>query len=203
MAAMNKTVILIDGYNVYHALDQQPEWHKYKWLDFVKLVSLFLSTNDVISGVYYFTALATWLPDKMTRHKILIKALELRGATIVYGNFKGKDRYCPNCKTWYEEKRTDVNIAIHLYRLAIEDIFDTAMIVSADSDLVPAIQAFKRTFPAKRVGVLFPFGRSSFELKNECDFHRKIKRNHLNQSIFPDEIDLGNGQKLVRPTTWT
>jgi hypothetical protein len=31
---MKKVVILIDGFNVYHALQQEQRLHKYKWLDY-------------------------------------------------------------------------------------------------------------------------------------------------------------------------
>jgi uncharacterized LabA/DUF88 family protein len=203
---MRRIAVFIDGFNVYHALDEREEWHKYKWLDFSKLVHLFASRNDVFEGIYYFTALATWMPDKMARHRILIRALELKGVNVVYGEFKKRDRFCVNCKTWYkshEEKQTDVNIAIHLFRLAVEDRYDTALIMSGDGDLIPAIKAFRASFPAKQVGVLIPFARNADELKLNCDFHRKVKRMHLEQSLFPDEIDLGDGQKLVRPVNWT
>jgi uncharacterized LabA/DUF88 family protein len=203
---MKRVAIFIDGYNVYHAVDKRKEWHKFKWLDFSKLVRLFISKNDIVEAIYYFTALATWMPDKMARHRILIRALELKGIEVVYGEFKKRDKFCSNCKTWYkshEEKQTDVNIAIHLFKLAIEDRYDRALIMSGDGDLIPAIKAFRTTFPAKQVGLLIPFARNADDLKLNCDFYQKVKRTHLEQSIFPDEIDLGSGQKLVRPASWT
>jgi len=203
--SMNRVVFFVDGFNLYHSIIDNPAYHKYKWLDISKLAALFLTKQDHIEDIIYFTALTTWNPPKMARHKHFIKALELRGLKVVYGEFRSKDRFCPLCKKNYkvhEEKQTDVNIAIHLFRLAIEDQYDTAMIISGDSDLIPSIAAVRSTFPTKKLVVIIPFGRRAEELKQVCDRYMKIKLKHLDQSMFEEEIDLGNGQKLSRPSTW-
>jgi len=202
---MKRVVVLIDGYNVYHALDEWKELRKYKWLDYSKLIFSMVSKKDKIVGIHYFTSLMTWKPEKVAKHKIFIKANELHGVNVVYGKYKDKDRFCPYCRKEYkshEEKQPDVNIAIHLFKLAMGDHFDAALIMSADSDLVPALKDFRTTFPNKEVGVLFPFGRGSKELRERVDFHRRVKRGHLDQSMFPEEIPLGDGQKLTRPASW-
>jgi len=43
----------------------------------------------------------------------------------------------------YEEKQTDVNVAIHAVAGAYEDRYDVAMIISADTDLVPAMKMIR------------------------------------------------------------
>ncbi|MBI1803243.1 MAG: NYN domain-containing protein [Ignavibacteriae bacterium] len=202
---MNRVVFFVDGFNLYHSINDNPAYHKYKWLDIAKLARAFLTQQDRLEDIFYFTALTTWNSPKMARHKLFIKALELRNVKVVYGEFRSKDRFCSLCKKTYrvhEEKQTDVNIAIHLFRLAIEDRYDTALIISGDSDLLPSIKAVQLAFPTKKIGVIIPFGRRAEELKQVCDRHMKIKLHHLDSSMFPDEIDLGNGQKLHRPVTW-
>jgi len=81
---MNRIIFFIDGFNLYHALDNNSSYHKYKWLDFVKLVKCYVTKQDKIESIYYFTALATWSKNKMRKHKILIKALELTNINIVW-----------------------------------------------------------------------------------------------------------------------
>ena len=56
---------------------------------------------------------------------------------------------------------TDVNISVALLGDAQDDLFDTAMIVSADSDLVGPVQAVLRRYPEKRVLIAFPPRRVS------------------------------------------
>jgi len=59
---------------------------------------------------------------------------------------------CNNCKTYYtshEEKQTDVNIGIYLIKEAFENSYDTAILVTNDTDLIPAIKMLKNRFPQK------------------------------------------------------
>lgn len=99
---MNKIIFFIDGFNLYHSLDANPNYHKYKWLDLAKLSSLFTTKKDKLVDIYYFTALATWNTAKANRHKIFIKAQELMGVKIVYGEFKIRDKRCRKCHQFYE-----------------------------------------------------------------------------------------------------
>jgi hypothetical protein len=55
---MSRIKFFIDGFNVYHALERKASYHKYKWLDYSKLASLFVRRQDKIVEVLYFTALA-------------------------------------------------------------------------------------------------------------------------------------------------
>ena len=202
---MDNVIFFVDGFNLYHSLDSNPNLHKYKWLNITKLTKLFLKKNEHISDIYYFTALATWAPNKVKRHKIYIKALELNNVKIVYGEFRRRTKKCPICKkqyVTYEEKQTDVNIAIHLFRLAIQDKYDKAFILSGDSDLIPSIKSVQNTFPQKSLGVIIPIGRRAELLKQTCDFHMKLKEKHLQSSLFEKTIDLGNNKKLVCPPNW-
>ena len=202
---MNRIVFFVDGFNHYHALDSCRKYHKYKWLNLSKLAKCFVKKNERIDGVYYFTALSTWSKSKREKHEKLIKALELEKVKVVYGKFRRRDKACPLCKKTYqtfEEKQTDVNMAIHLLRLAIEDQYDTAIIMSGDSDLVPSIEATKNIFPTKRIGVVIPIGRRAELLKNVCDFHFKLKERQLKSSLFNKEIDLGDSKKIVCPAGW-
>jgi uncharacterized LabA/DUF88 family protein len=48
-------------------------------------------------------------------------------------------------------KQTDVNIAIYLFEEAFKNHYDTSFILTADTDLAPAILSVKRNFPEKRI----------------------------------------------------
>ena len=84
------------------------------------------------------------------------------------GRFKAKTLTCPLCGrrcVRYEEKETDVALGVHLVELVSQDLCDTAVLVSGDSDLVPAIVAARRLRPSMAVVVAQPFGRSSVALE--------------------------------------
>lgn len=202
---MNRVSFFIDGFNLYHALDENPYYHKYKWLNLSKLSQCFVTHNDKITDIFYFTTYTTWNPEKLSRHQKYVKALECVGIKTIFGSFKSKTRTCRIChKTYktFEEKQTDVNIAIQLFQTAIKDMWDRAIILSGDSDLIPAIQATKTTFPSKQIYVIIPIGRRAEELKNVADFHMKLKRKHLETCQFDDVLIIDDKQKLARPESW-
>ncbi len=208
---MSKVVCFIDGFNLYHALDHfeqgpdQDRYKKYKWLNLAKLASLFVPRGDTLNEVLYFTTLATWNAKKVARHRVYIKAQESEGVIAVYGEFKRKQKHCKACggDFWtFEEKQTDVNIALKLFQYAIEGRYDKAVIISGDTDLLPAIKAVRSTFPGKEIGIVIPIGRASEDMKKQADFRFKMREHHLASSLLADPLTLKDGTVLHCPPTW-
>ena len=78
------------------------------------------------------------------------------------GHFKEKQKKCLKCGAkWcaHEEKQSDVNFALHLLHQAHIDGFDKAFLITADSDLCPAIDLVLDTFPEKELVILTPPNR--------------------------------------------
>lgn len=205
MKALNRACVFIDGFNLYHALNDEISYHKYKWLNLEKFAKCFIDPGDKIVDIFYFTSYVTWDPGKFVRHQTYVRALQLVGVKPIFGSFRMKDTTCRVCKKSYqipEEKQTDVNIAIKLFQTAAIDAWDTAVIISGDSDLIPAIKAVKETFPAKRVVIAIPIGRRAEELKQAADFHKKVKQKHLQSCQFDDTITIDKNIVLKRPDSW-
>jgi uncharacterized LabA/DUF88 family protein len=202
---MNRISFFIDGFNLYHSLDSNTSYHKYKWLNLDKLARCFVTSRDKIEKRFYFTTYATWDQAKLERHQKYVRALQSVGIDVVFGAFRYVDKTCRICHRQYktfEEKQTDVNIAIKLFQTAVQDLWDTAIIISGDSDLIPAIRAVKTTFLSKRIGIVVPIGRRAEELKQVVDFHMKLKEKHLASSQFEDAVNIDGDIKLIRPATW-
>lgn len=200
---MERVLFLIDGFNLYHSLAEK--YRRYLWLDLSKYADCYTTKKQKIIGVRYFTALAWWLRDAQDRHKRYIRALEANGVDVVYGLFKKKERTCRVCGSVYdshEEKRTDVNIGVHLVRGAFLNEYDTAILVTTDTDQVPSIEIVKQAFPRKKVGVLFPIERHASELKQAADFTRRTKQNQLQSSQLPSPLVIPGGVTLHRPSSW-
>ncbi len=141
----------------------------------------------------------------MKRHRLYIRALELTGVHTVYGAFKKKDVFCTHCKQMFikrEEKRTDVNIAIHVQGLAQKDMYDRALLLTGDSDLIPAVEWVRTQYPEKRISVIVPIGRPVTQhLRAAANDHSKIKESHLQALSLPAIIHLKNGQDIFSPYT--
>jgi uncharacterized LabA/DUF88 family protein len=211
---MAKIFFFVDGFNLYHALNyldspgvrDHDRYQKYKWISLKRLCNCYVrEKGDSIGDILYFTALAFWDPEKVSRHKLFIKAQESEGVHIVYGEFKRRLRKCKICSNEYpafEEKQTDVNIAVQLFQLASEERYDKAIIISGDSDLLPAIKAVRRIFPRKQVGIVVPIGRGSSALKTQADFSYKMKEGHLKISRYDKDVVLKDGTILSCPSEW-
>ena len=97
---------------------------------------------------------------------------------------------------------TDVRLATELMRDAYQDIFDVAIIITADGDLEPPIITIKEDFPEKRIIIVFPPKRDNHHLKNIVDAHFRIGRGRLSKSQLPHKVTKPDGFELVRPTNW-
>jgi uncharacterized LabA/DUF88 family protein len=209
----NRVSFLVDGFNLYHSVRDAIADHKLtggKWLNLWELCHNFLSVcgRDVhMQSVHYFSALATHIDQQAPlRHQALIKAMESTGVQIVLGQFKKKLIKCKaGCgrSGWgYEEKETDINIALTLLELLMKDSCDTAVIVSGDTDLLTAMRAAKRIFPAKKLCVGFPYKRAHKEMKQVADYSFKIDARYYEKFVFPDFIRLPTGKTISKPTGW-
>ena len=199
----NRTLFFVDGFNVYHAIT--PKLGKYRWLNYWRLAQEFLQPKDQLVGVLYFTAIVPWDIHKSNRHKCLISANQFYGVQVISGKFRRVTKRCRECKKeylTYEEKRTDVNIAIHLLRNAQENNYDKAVIISGDSDIIPAAEAVKQVFPQKQIFLVVPVGRSARELEKIIGSAMRMKEHHLNTSQLPEKVTLNNGVVLQRPAHW-
>lgn len=199
---MTRVSFFIDGFNLYHSLKDFAK--DCRWLNLKSLCESYLKPDEQLGDIYYFTAVATWNLEKSNKHKLYIKRLALEGVQTIYGKFKKVSRHCNNCNKEYdthEEKRTDVNIALRLFSDAVQDKFDTAILVSADSDLIPPIQAISSLFPEKRVGIVIPLGRRAKELKQVADFSFKMERKRLESNLLPKDYNL-NGVNITAPDKW-
>lgn len=200
---MQRVCCYIDGFNVYHALDDfnrasgGAKAH-YKWLDLMALMRVFTDPAiHTIESVKFFTAYPTWNPQKEQRHRNYTSALEHCGVTVIPGQFKNKDAYCKNCRTTYsarEEKESDVNIAMHLIHDAHLGLFDQAFLVTNDSDLLGPVRMLTSAFPKKKIKIIAPpFRRHSKELWAAATAQGKVSEQHVAFCRLPESANDQNG----------
>jgi uncharacterized LabA/DUF88 family protein len=207
---MIRVVSYIDGFNIYHAIDDMSratrgKLNYLKWVDLQKLMTVFTDPKvHTMISVKYFSAYATWLTQPYKRHQQYVAALKHSGVEVIMGQFKEKEIYCKTCKTTFkghEEKESDVNIACHLLSDAYDDIFDQAIIVSRDSDLSSPIRFVQNRFPIKKVKVIAPPKRGhSKELWALANTRAAIKQEHLEKCLFPASANGRDGKPIyTRP----
>lgn len=204
-----RVAVYVDGFNLFYGM-RAKSWRRYYWLDLRTFAENLLRPHHRFQVVRYFTARV--FPDaddpgKEARQTAYLEALTtLPGLSIHYGYFLPKEFRCFNCgrvKQTYEEKMTDVNISVALLSDAQDDLFDTAMIISADSDLIEPVRTVLSRYPNKRVIVAFPPKRSSFNLRQVASANFFIGQDKLRRSQLPDQVTRTDGFVLRRPTSWT
>jgi uncharacterized LabA/DUF88 family protein len=204
-AKLERVIAYIDGFNLYFGL-KNSGWRRYYWLDLQRLVRNLAKHHQEIEAVKYFTARISRPPDKQRRQTTYIEALgTLSGVTIFFGKYQLNPRLCFNCG--YEdsvpnEKMTDVNIAVELLSDAFQNRFDTVLLISADSDLVPPLQRIRQLFADKRIVVAFPPQRSSKGLMKVAHAYFTIGREILTESLLPVEVKKKDGYVLRCPESW-
>jgi hypothetical protein len=110
---------------------------------------------------------------------------------------------CNNIIHTYEEKETDVRIATQIVADAYQKNCDVAVIVSADSDMIPAIELAKEA--TQKVFIYFPphqFASNLASIGDGKPVHMQQYESRFRQSVFPDTIQLSNGFNLFIPNYW-
>ena len=157
---MKKTIVYIDGFNLYYGLLR---FSQNKWLDVVMFAKSLLPrlAEHEIMAVKYFTARVNYDPAEPTaqmRQSVYLSALaayhpELKIIEGYYKRFRARYPFakepCKSCgkvpcaTVWKtEEKRSDVNIASQMFIDHIETDYDCIVLISGDTDLSAALSPY-------------------------------------------------------------
>ena len=185
-----------------------------------ELVAVHYYTSPVIAKLATRGQLSN---DAQSRY---IRALQARGASVTLGRHRLAKGFAPQyvegqkasrqdqVKIWQlEEKETDVNIALGMYRAAVrsaadDSLVDQIVVVSGDTDLSPALRAIREDFPHIRLGVILPH-RENLDreppgsLANAADWMRRYVSNaELAANQLPPLIPLRNKPAIRKPEYW-
>jgi uncharacterized LabA/DUF88 family protein len=210
--------LYIDGFAFYYAcfsgktkLDNAP----LKWVDF-QLLAQRLFPNDVVVAVHYFSAIAPSPPDdpdQANRHMFYLEALRTLPLVHVHvGKFHKSKREVAlvtppsgisvrqTAYIW-QEKQSDVALAVQLLGEAMRGEVDSLVLMTNDSDFIPAVRAVK-TLTDSSVGVISPDKTISVELAKEADFSHLFDKGLLPASQLPNPVITPAGRSIHKPPRW-
>ena len=140
-----RTTVFIDGQNLYRLAllawgkARTSETFRYSWpsYDVLKLASALVrrTPGRVLSEVRFYTGVPSREDDQRWNKFWTNKLFILRG--------QGVHTYRGRVDNYGNEKGVDVSLAVDLVHATHERSFDVAIIVSQDSDFVPAINRVK------------------------------------------------------------
>lgn len=233
MTSPQKTIVYIDGYNFYYGrLKGSP----YKWLDIVKffencIIRAQLPESELVLVKFFtahvkanFSSHGNQGVEMQTRYHRALEHLYPDKLEIICGfhaaepvempKFLGKGQVDKtNChKVWrLNEKQTDVNIAIHMYRDAIQNKASNLILCTSDSDLVPALETIRKDIPTIKLGLVLP--RKSRTVDSQSRPPNKdlgelahwtrshINDNELASAQLPDVVAT-NKKAIKKPDYW-
>jgi NYN domain len=192
--------IYYDGFNMYHAVDDIGKPYL-KWCNLWKLGELVAKGHaKSIERAVFCTAYFPGDHGKRVRHEAYVNALKLVGVEPKFGHTTTEPMACNDCgRQWQQprEKETDINVALALFEDAIDDRYDVAFLVTADTDQASTIKAFRRRFPLKKIINVVPPGRvPSKHLADLCHNKVKLREQHFDECALPEAV-MAQGQKTI------
>ena len=134
---IKRVSIFIDGGNFYQKIRESSVIPKGTKFDYVKFAEFLARNREISSKAYYIGIIRNY--DKTAKSQKMVESqqkllsgLENNGYQIKRGKIVYDNKI--------REKGVDVQIAIDLVIGAVENTYDTAIIVSSDTDLIPAIK---------------------------------------------------------------
>ena len=183
-----------------------------KWLNVSLWLSNILTAQYSPLKIKYFTANVQPKPhDPHTsiRQSIYFRALAtLPNVELIKGRFKKKsvtfqvNKDLKICGNVPEEKGTDVNIGVHLVNDAHLNAFDTAILVSNDSDIAEAVRIVRRDLK-KEIWVINPCIDTPpcQELIQHASQFRVVREGAIRSSQFNPTLTDSVGS-FTKPPTW-
>jgi uncharacterized LabA/DUF88 family protein len=178
-----RVVILVDGSNFYHRLRELGLPHLLTFN--YKAFGRFLTGKDqLLRSTYYIGAVRAKADDQkgrelMANQQKLFTQLKKQGWNIALGDMLNTDGI-------YREKGVDVQIAVDLVAGAYEDQYDTAILVSSDSDLLPALE--KVQAKGKHITYVGFSHKPSHALIAHSNIRRLLTREDLEQFLPAQEL---------------
>jgi len=180
-----KVTVYIDGNNFYKYLkDKEINFPKGTKFNFCKFVDFLVGERRLVSKRYYIGIARNTDGSEDSKRIVygqqkFLSKIENKGFVIKRGRVmydRGKIR----------EKGTDVKIAVDLIIGAVDNIYDTVILVSSDTDLIPAMNYVK--YRKKRIEYVGFSHAPSLGMQKHSDFSILLR---------PDDIDKFKEDKLL------
>jgi len=225
-----RTIVYVDGYNLFYG---RLRGTQYKWLDIVGLFSEIVRIQDPSSSLVqlkYFTSPAKAKfashgqesTASQERYHRALKQTYGDQVEIISGFHTVEPGTAPKYQEpvvrldtidiWkFEEKQTDVNIALHMYRDAVKNRCEQLVLVTNDSDLEPALQFLTDEEIGFKIGLIIPRPKPTAEvtprppnkkLSNLADWTRQhILDEECEKFQLPDRIPTPK-KPIDKPEYW-
>lgn len=131
-----RCIILIDGSNFYFKL-KDLKLHNLLHLNLSKFAQVLAGEQTIVQSIYFIGKIRT---DGTSKTQILFNTQRKLLAHLRKYHFTYKLGYLLKSDGIFHEKGVDVNIAVEILVAAYENVCDRIILISSDTDLLPAIK---------------------------------------------------------------
>lgn len=168
-----KTIVLIDGSNFYFKL-KDLKLHDLLQFDFSGFAKMLSPNERIVNATYYVGKVRTDGTEKTQR---LFNNQRKLFAHPKKNNFMYSLGYLMKTNDKYHEKGVDVNMAVDLLVATYENLCNKIILVSSDTDLLPAISKAKEK--GKTVEYVGFSHKPSVAMVARCSESRLLKKEDL------------------------
>lgn len=181
-----RVAVFIDGGNFYHKLKELNIKNKSQFG--YRQLAEWLARDRALVYAGYYVGIVRAKPNDA-------KGQQLRAGQVGLFNFLRSAKqhfvirqgYLMNNNGKYHEKGVDVQLAVDLLVGAYENTYDTAIILSSDTDLIPAVKKVKEL--GKSVEYIGFAHRPTIALQTHATLSRLLIKEEIENFVFkPSEI---------------
>lgn len=170
---LERIAILVDGSNMYHYL-REIGLKGLSEFDYRAFAQFLAHGRNIVSSTYYIgkvRARGDVKSEELRRgQQRLVAHLQTMGWHVEYGHMLENNGV-------FQEKGVDVHIAVDLLIGAYTNTYDTAVLVSSDTDLIPAVHSVRHK--KKKVEYIGFAHRPSFGLMKNVNITTTLRREDL------------------------
>ena len=176
-----KIAVFIDGSNFYGKLKDLKVQHTSQF-DFRSFI---LNLTRKVQPAYIGYYVGQIRKEKSNPKSELLYASQQKVFANLQANMPNLNivrGHIQNFNGIYKEKGVDVRLALDIYKLANENVYDKALLISSDSDLIPAIKMVQAA--GKEVEYIGFSHNPSIALIKQCKAKRLLVYDDLKQFEF-------------------
>ena len=165
-----RVAIFIDGSNHYHIIKEMFK-NQANDFDFDKFIKNPVGDRKLVRTYYYGAPLDINFNQETyaKQQKFFDKLQRIQNFKLVLCRMQ---KVKIDGKIIYQVKEDDIHLAVDMVKLAYNNAYDTAILVSSDGDFVPAVQALKEV--GKNIENIGFETKFSYHLEQECDRSKKM-----------------------------
>ncbi len=173
-----RVIIFIDGSNHYHIIKNLFPERKLKEFNFERFIQLLIKDRKFIRAYYYSAPLDRKKDEEAYKkqQRFFEKLQNITNFNLVLCRMQ---KVKISGKLVYQVKEDDIHLAVDMVKLAYNNAYDTAMLVSSDGDFVPAILAVKEI--GKNIENVGFENKFSYHLKQKCDEFIRLNKKEVEQ----------------------